>query len=58
MQLDEGLLLLFGGSVPQLASLCESILVREAWVLFFQALDSSSVEVDVSTDDLRGLTLL
>jgi hypothetical protein len=58
MQLFEGLLLLLSGSRPQLAGLCESLLVGETFVLFLESLGRSSVEIDVGADDLRRLALL
>ena len=57
MKLFEGLLLLFSGSLPELAGLCESLLVAET-LLFLESLGSSSVKIDVGADSLRGLALL
>jgi hypothetical protein len=57
MQLFEGFLLLFSGSLPELAGLCESLLVAET-LLFLESLGSSSVEIDVGADSLRRLALL
>jgi hypothetical protein len=57
VQLIEGLLLLLGGGLPELAGLGESLLVRETLFLL-QTLGSCSVVVDVGSNDSGWLTCL